>query len=502
MKFFIFIYLIFTIYNQISFRAELKYDKIDELTNIILHEILSIDNFTYIIPFNNFTFQQKIDFIGTINISFYNITLKLGTINNNTFKLNYLKDKNLLILTLQNLNNSLHANYSFLANFYQTNITEIVFSLNNCSISIINKLLNYRNRIDKNKYGPAIYFNEIIINNEIFDINFFPEGGKLEEIFKFIVNMFQDKFILYLNNSLNQYAQQINEIIKNFSKNNPLEYKFYNEPCSIIKYSQNEDPIMDLNHLSFPLELQLNISNKTYHGKNTDVKDIENLKYPFIIILNEYLLNSIMFHLFDLNFLKFNVTADFSQYLVVSTFKYPFPNITDEFGDNNKTDLIFYSFSKPDIEINNKTNLTLTLYETIELYVRDENESYLFDTLAVKGNYTFKIIPDFSFKNNSLNIQIKNISLVDFVNDNNKTIIDVDVNTVINGINFLFENFYLFVVNGYLKYLSGIIKEKYFTNLKNLIFETYENNLLIGLTDEDFINDFSFLFKKVLKIFY
>ena len=314
MKFFIFIYLIFIVYNQISFRAELKYDKIEELTNIILHEILSIDNFTYIIPFNNFSFQQKIDFIGTINISFYNITLKLGTINNNTFKLNYLKDKNLLNLTLQNLNNSLYANYSFLSNFYQTNLTEIVFSLNNSSITIINKLLNYRNKIEKNKYGPAIYFNEIIINNEIFDINFFPEGGKLEKIFKFVANMFQDKFILHLNNSLNQYAQQINEIIKNFSKNNPLEYKFYNEPCSIIKYSQNEAPIMDLNHLSFPLELQLNISNKTYYGKNTDIKDIKNIEYPFIIILNEYLLNSIMFHLFDLNFLKFNVTADFSEY--------------------------------------------------------------------------------------------------------------------------------------------------------------------------------------------
>jgi hypothetical protein len=81
----------------------------------------------------------------------------LGPINNNTFKLNYLEEKNLLNLTIQNLNNSLYANYTFLSNFYQNNLTEIVFSLSNCSISIIHKLLNYKNRIDENKYGPSIY---------------------------------------------------------------------------------------------------------------------------------------------------------------------------------------------------------------------------------------------------------------------------------------------------------------------------------------------------------
>ena len=502
MKFIIFVFSFIIIYTQISFRSELTYEKLSELINIILQEILSIDSFNYSIPLNNFTTQQKIDFIGTYNFSLYNITLKLGPINNNTFRLNYLEDKNLLNLTIQNLNNSLYANYTFLSNFYQNNLTEIVFSLSNCSISIIHKLLNYKNRIDKNKYGPAIYFNQIIINNYNLDLNFYPEEGKLDELLKFIVTTFEDKLMFYLNDTLNNYFQSLNVIIKNYSKNNPLEYKFYNEPCSIIKYSQNEAPLMDLNHLSFPLELQFNISNKTYEGNNTSIKDIENPNYPFIILLNDYILNSIMFHLYDLNLTNFNVTADWSGHLVVSTFEKPFPNITDEFGINNKTDLIFNSFSKPEIVLNNKTNLTLFLYETIELYVRDENETCSFETLAVKGNYTFKIIPYINLINNDLILEIKNISLIDFVNDDNKTIIDVNANTVIEGLNYLFDNLLLFLINVYLKTISVIIKENYFKNLKNLIFEIEDNNLLIGMTDEDFINNFSNLFKNIFQSFY
>ena len=502
MKFIIFVFSFIIIYTQISFRSELTYEKLSELINIILQEILSIDSFNYSIPLNNFTTQQKIDFIGTYNFSLYNITLKLGPINNNTFRLNYLEDKNLLNLTIQNLNNSLYANYTFLSNFYQNNLTEIVFSLSNCSISIIHKLLNYKNRIDKNKYGPAIYFNQIIINNYNLDLNFYPEEGKLDELLKFIVTTFEDKLMFYLNDTLNNYFQSLNVIIKNYSKNNPLEYKFYNEPCSIIKYSQNEAPLMDLNHLSFPLELQFNISNKTYEGNNTSIKDIENPNYPFIILLNDYILNSIMFHLYDLNLTNFNVTADWSGHLVVSTFEKPFPNITDEFGINNKTDLIFNSFSKPEIVLNNKTNLTLFLYESIELYVRDENETCSFETLAVKGNYTFKIIPYINLINNDLTLEIKNISLIDFVNDDNKTIIDVNANTVIEGLNYLFDNLLLFLINVYLKTISVIIKENYFKNLKNLIFEIEDNNLLIGMTDEDFINNFSNLFKNIMQSFY
>ena len=502
MKFIIFIYLFFIIYTQISFRSELTYDRLNELMNIVLQEIFSIENFNYSIPLNNFTSQQKIDFIGTYNISFYNITLKLGPINNNTFKLNYLEDKNLLNLTIQNLNNSLYANYTFLSNFYQNNLTEIVFSLSNCSISIIHKLLNYKNRIDKNKYGPAIYFNQITINNYSLDINFFPEAGKLDELFKYIVTTFEDNLIFYLNDTLNKYIQSLNEIIKNYVKNNPLEYKFYNEPCAIIKYSQNEAPLMDINHLSFPLELQFNISNKTYEGNNTSIKDIKNPKYPFIILLNDYLLNSIMFHLYDLKLINFNITAEWNNHLVVSSFEYPFPNITDEFGINNKTDLIFNSFSKPEIVINNETNFTLFLYETIELYVRNENDSCLFETLAVKGNYTFKIIPSINFTNNNLTLQIKNISLIDFANDNNSTIIDVDENTVINGFNELFNTSLFLFLNAYLINLSIMIKNNYFTNLKNLIFEIEENHLLIGLTDEDFIYNFSNFLKNIIKNFY
>ena len=113
MKFIIFVFSFIIIYTQISFRSELTYEKLSELINIILQEILSIDSFNYSIPLNNFTTQQKIDFIGTYNFSLYNITLKLGPINNNTFRLNYLEDKNLLNLTIQNLNNSLYANYTF-----------------------------------------------------------------------------------------------------------------------------------------------------------------------------------------------------------------------------------------------------------------------------------------------------------------------------------------------------------------------------------------------------
>ena len=503
MKIIIFIYLFFIIYTQISFRSELTYDRLNELINILLQEIFSIESFNYSIPLNNFTSQQKIDFIGTYNISFYNITLKLGPINNNTFKLNYLEEKNLLNLTIQNLNNSLYANYTFLSNFYQNNLTEIVFSLSNCSISIIHKLLNYKNRIDKNKYGPAIYFNQIIINNYNLDINFFPEAGKLDELLKYIVTTFEDSFIYYLNDTLNKYFQSLNEIIKNYVKNNPLEYKFYNEPCAIIKYSQNEAPLMDINHLSFPLELQFNISNKTYEGNNTSIKDIKNPKYPFIILLNDYLLNSIMFHLYDLKLINFNITAEWNNHLVVSSFEYPFPNITDEFGINNKTDLIFNSFSKPEIVINNETNFTLFLYETIELYVRNENDSCLFETLAVKGNYTFKIIPNVDLINNELTLEFKNISLIDFVNDDNLTIIDVNENTVINGFNYLLDNFFLYLINIYLKTISNKIKENiYFKNLKNLIFENKENNLLIGMTDEDFIYNFSNFLKNIIKNFY
>ena len=259
---------------------------------------------------------------------------------------------------------------------------------------------------------------------------------------------------------------------------------------------------MDLNHLSFPLELQFNISNKTYEGNNTSIKDIKNPKYPFIILLNDYLLNSIMFHLYDLKLINFNITAEWNNHLVVSSFEYPFPNITDEFGINNKTDLIFNSFSKPEIVINNETNFTLFLYETIELYVRNENDSCLFETLAVKGNYTFKIIPSINFTNNNLTLQIKNISLIDFANDNNSTIIDVDENTVINGFNELFNTSLFLFLNAYLIILSSMIKDNYFNNLKNLIFEIEENNLLIGLTDEDFIYNFSNLLKNIIKNFY
>ena len=260
---------------------------------------------------------------------------------------------------------------------------------------------------------------------------------------------------------------------------------------------------MDLNHISFPLELQFNISNKTYEGNNTSIKDIKNPKYPFIILLNDYLLNSIMFHLYDLKLINFNITAEWNNHLVVSSFEYPFPNITDEFGINNKTDLIFNSFSKPEIVINNETNFTLFLYETIELYVRNENDSCLFETLAVKGNYTFKIIPNIDLINNELTLEFKNISLIDFVNDDNLTIIDVNENTVINGFNYLLDNFFLYLINIYLKTISDKIKENfYFKNLKNLIFEIKENNLLIGMTDEDFIYNFSNLLKNIIKNFY
>jgi hypothetical protein len=47
-----------------------------------------------------------------------------------------------------------------------------------------------------------------------------------------------------------------------------------------------------------------------------------------------------------------------------------------------------------------------------------------------------------------------------------------------------------------------MIKDNYFNNLKNLIFEIEENNLLIGLTDEDFIYNFSNLLKNIIKNFY
>jgi hypothetical protein len=99
-------------------------------------------------------------------------------------------------------------------------------------------------------------------------------------------------------------------------------------------------------------------------------------------------------------------------------------------------------------------------------------------------------------------LEIKNISLIDFVNDDNKTIIDVNANTVIEGLNYLFDNLLLFLINVYLKTISVIIKENYFKNLKNLIFEIEDNNLLIGMTDEDFIYNFSNLLKNIIKSFY
>ena len=50
-----------------------------------------------------------------------------------------------------------------------------IYFNNSSNFPASGKKFNYKNRIDKNKYGPAIYFNQIIINNYNLDLNFYPE---------------------------------------------------------------------------------------------------------------------------------------------------------------------------------------------------------------------------------------------------------------------------------------------------------------------------------------
>ena len=177
-KIFMFILFLIGLINSEfpSIRFLLTYNKIQELNNIILYEILKENFLKFSFDLNNFNFTQKVDFVGTVQMNFTNLTLKFDNFDNETITAQYLEDKKIK-LNINGINASLLTNYSFLSNFYQRDFGEGVIKLDNFSFEIIYTIVHYQNNIDPSKYGPGILISNCSIEDFQLNFKFIPVEG-------------------------------------------------------------------------------------------------------------------------------------------------------------------------------------------------------------------------------------------------------------------------------------------------------------------------------------
>ena len=481
-KFFIFILFLIGLINSEfpSIRFLLTYNKIQELNNIILYEILKENFLKFSFDLNNFNFTQKVDFVGTVQMNFTNLTLKFDNFDNETITAQYLEDKKIK-LNINGINASLLTNYSFLSNFYQRDFGEGVIKLDNFSFEIIYTIVHYQNNIDPSKYGPGILISNCSIEDFQLNFKFIPVEGPLEKLFEYVLNNFKTLLLDYLRSHFNTIINQTNINIENYMTNKTLQINFNN--TRFLNFSMNEEPIINENNFSFALELAYFTNNYTYPGKTINIPPIDK-NYAFNMIISQYLLNSALYSLSKEGFLNRKIDSD-KNFLKVETFKNIFPNLTEEFNDTQLIDLVLYPFDSPTVNLTEEKEkgFLLTIMHTVEMYVRNESETD--DELVVKGNYTFEInVPYFNIKKKSFNSTIKSIILTDFKCDETETKIDVDEDLAKTEINKLIESKKNLLILLY-KFALQTFKVNNFENLKNLIVEPNDNYVYIGLTDED-----------------
>ena len=145
-KIFVLIFLLLSLIKSDfpSIRFLFPYNKVTELNNIILFELLKDNFLQFTFDLKNFNYTGKIDFVGTVEMNFTNLTLKFDNYDNQSIKAEYLQDQNIK-LNIKGINASLLSNYSFRSNFYQRDLGEGVIKLDNFSYEIIYKIVHYIN---------------------------------------------------------------------------------------------------------------------------------------------------------------------------------------------------------------------------------------------------------------------------------------------------------------------------------------------------------------------
>lgn len=478
-KIFVFIFLFLNIIKSDfpSIRFLFPYNKVTELNNIILFELLKDNFLQFTFDLTNFNYTGKIDFVGTVEMNFTNLTLKFDNYDNQSIKAEYLQDQNIK-LNIKGINASLLSNYSFRSNFYQRDLGEGVIKLDNFSYEIIYKIVHYKNNLNSSKYGPGILIKNFSV--EDFDLNFefFPIEGPLEKLFEFILLNLKNPLLDFIRTQFNNISNSINEAIKNYMENNILQINFNNS--RFLNYSMNEEPQINENNFSFALELAYYSDNHYYPGDATNISLIDK-NYAFNMIISQYIINSILYSLSYEGKLSRKIESD-NNFLKVSKFIEAFPNLEEEYNQTQLIDLIIYPFDSPNLTITNENGFLLKINHTIEMYVRNESE---IDDLAIKGNYSFEInIPYFYIKNKSFNSTISYINLTNFVCDKEATKIDVDEEKAKIELNKIIQNNFA-LLNFLYKLMLQTFKDNTFPNLKNLILKPYNDYIFMGLSDED-----------------
>jgi hypothetical protein len=478
-KIFVFIFLFLNIIKSDfpSIRFLFPYNKVTELNNIILFELLKDNFLQFTFDLKNFNYTGKIDFVGTVEMNFTNLTLKFDNYDNQSIKAEYLQDQNIK-LNIKGINASLISNYSFRSNFYQRDLGEGVIKLDNFSYEIIYKIVHYKNNLNSSKYGPGILIKNFSV--EDFDLNFefFPIEGPLEKLFEFILLNLKNPLLDFIRTQFNNISSSINEVIKNYMENNILQINFNNS--RFLNYSMNEEPQINENNFSFALELAYYSDNHYYPGDATNISFIDK-NYAFNMIISQYIINSILYSLSYEGKLSRKIESD-NNFLKVSKFIEAFPNLEEEYNQTQLIDLIIYPFDSPNLTITNENGFLLKINHTIEMYVRNESE---IDDLAIKGNYSFEInIPYFYIKNKSFNSTISYINLTNFVCDKEATKIDVDEDIAKIGLNKIIQNNFA-LLNFLYKIMLQTFKDNTIPNLKNFILTPYNDYIFIGLSDEN-----------------
>lgn len=238
---------------------------------------------------SDFSFKQKIDFIGTIELNMTNLKFKFHDLPKDLLNITFV-EPNLIQLIINNATASLDFYYIFRSNFYSSEGKATV-QLTEISSTFSTKLISIPNEKEKTKKGPGIEIESLLINSA--ELKFiFENEGPLEQILMAVMASLKSSLIGLINGQFNQvYKPLVNSEIHKFLANITLSFPLPNTTMT-LHYSMNEDPSIQNNGLELSFEGYLTDEKNPYDKKPYDIPHIGHSDADMAIHLSQYILDN------------------------------------------------------------------------------------------------------------------------------------------------------------------------------------------------------------------
>lgn len=369
-------------------------------------------------PLSNFTFAQKVDFIGNIVLNITENHMTFDGLAKEGVQVRF-SEPNLAMVSVKNVSAFVDFKYLFNSGFYSSSGTGNM-TLSELNFTMTNNLISIPNKHDPSKIGPGIEITDLKIESFKLEIKFSNQGNLEKIIQNFVYNLQVALKIMFEKDLMKVLAPQLNNIMKSYLENITLTQEIIKGKIA-IDFSLEENPRVsgDYIQISFNSTISGPGIKDTYVGIPKKIDDIIGSTDLLNARINEYVFNSLFFTLHKEGYIKGMLYSE-ALGLTTTYFAPAVPSLITTYGIGKPIDLACVSNKEPSLTFTENI-ITADIFLDIAVIVRADstkNETAFITDTSIHSNVNFSI------SDGKISAELKTIEIKDIKIKESKVSVD------------------------------------------------------------------------------